>query len=115
MLGEGAYHPTAEQGHFRIFDDSAPDRWGQMLMRRRETLAAVDGRRSPRTLHAWDFLLGGQDLMRQGALRLPHPDQSGYLADEPLAARSVTSLRELEAVAVEITARRLDDLDALTK
>ncbi len=32
-LGEGAYYPNPELANFRIFDDSAPDRWGQMLMR----------------------------------------------------------------------------------
>ena len=96
-------------------DDSAPDRWGQMLMRRREALAAIDEGRPPRTLYAWDFLLGVQDLTRQGALRLRRPGGESFLADEPLPAPPVASLRELEAVAVEITARRLDDLDALRR
>ena len=41
-LGEGGYSPKSEQGNVRIFDDSAPDRWGQMLMKRREALAAKD-------------------------------------------------------------------------
>lgn len=38
-LSEGAFYPRPEQGNFRIFDDSAPDRWGQMLMKRREAKA----------------------------------------------------------------------------
>jgi len=53
-LGEEAFHPTPELGNFRVFDDSAPDRWGQMLMKRREGLAAKDEGRIPRTLYAWD-------------------------------------------------------------
>jgi serine/threonine-protein kinase HipA len=114
-LGEGTYYPNAEQGNFRIFDDSAPDRWGQMLMRRREALAAIDEERPPRALYAWDFLLGVQDLTRQGALRLRRPGGESFLSNEPLPAPPVTSLRELEAVAAEITARRLDDLDALRR
>ena len=48
-LGEGAFHPRPEQGNFAIFDDSAPDRWGQMLMRRREALAANMSPRSYRS------------------------------------------------------------------
>ena len=114
-LGEGAYFPRPEQGNFRIFDDSAPDRWGQMLMRRREALAALDEGRTPRPLYACDFLVGVQDLTRQGALRFRRPGDGGFLANEALAAPPVTSLRELEPVAGEITARRLDDLDALRK
>lgn len=47
-LSEGAFHPRPEQGNFGIFDDSAPDRWGQMLMRRREALAAKDAGRPAR-------------------------------------------------------------------
>lgn len=112
-LGEGVYYPKAEQGNFRIFDDSAPDRWGQMLMRRREALAAKDEGRPARTLYAWDFLQGVQDLTRQGALRLCRPGESTFLADEAFAAPPITSLRELEAVARKITAKRIDDLDAL--
>src|ERR1700730_18521094 len=49
-LGEGAFHPKPDQGNFRVFDDSAPDRWGQMLMKRREALNAKDERRAPRTV-----------------------------------------------------------------
>jgi serine/threonine-protein kinase HipA len=33
-LGEGTYFPNAEISNFRIFDDSAPDRWGQTLLKR---------------------------------------------------------------------------------
>ncbi len=68
-LGEGTHFPNAEAGNFRVFDDSAPDRWGQTLMKRREALAAKDEGRKPRTLYAWDFLLGVEDVSRQGALR----------------------------------------------
>ncbi len=114
-LGEGVYYPQAEQGNFRVFDDSAPDRWGQLLMRRREALAAKDEGRPPRTLYAWDFLLGVQDLTRQGALRFRRPGEEIYLAAHALAAPPVATLRELEAVAREITAKRLDDLDALRR
>lgn len=111
-LGEGVYYPKPEQGNFRIFDDSAPDRWGQMLMKRREALAAKDEGRAPRTLYAWDYLLGVQDLTRQGALRFRNPD-GPFLADHALSALPVANLRELQNVAREITAKRIDDLDAL--
>lgn len=114
-LGEGPYYPKPEQGNFRIFDDSAPDRWGQMLMKRREALAAKDEGRTPRTLYAWDYLLGVQDLTREGALRFCLPGTGVFLADETLAAPPITSLRELETVAGELTAKRIDDLSALRR
>lgn len=114
-LGEGAYYPKPEQGNFRIFDDSAPDRWGQMLMKRREALAAKDEGRAPRTLYAWDYLTGVQDLTRQGALRFCMPRANIFLADDALAAPPIATLRELETVARELTAKRIDDLNALRR
>jgi serine/threonine-protein kinase HipA len=114
-LGEGTYFPNAEAGNFRVFDDSAPDRWGQMLMKRREALAAKDEGRKVRTLYAWDFLLGVEDVSRQGALRYRPPGDEPFLADETLTVPPVASLEELEVVAREITAKRIDDLDALRR
>ena len=51
-------------GNFGISLDSSPDRWGQTLMKRREALQAKDEKRTPRTLYAWDFLIGVQDFTR---------------------------------------------------
>jgi hypothetical protein len=48
-LGDGVFHPQPDQGNFRVFADSAPDRWGQMLMKRREAFSAKDEGRAPRT------------------------------------------------------------------
>jgi len=112
-LDESPFFPKPELGNFGIFLDSSPDRWGQTLMKRREALQAKDEKRPPRTLYAWDFLIGVQDMTRQGALRFRKPDSETFLGDEPLAAPPVTSLRELEAVAWQLSHRRLDDLDAL--
>ena len=112
-LGEGSYFPNAEAGNFRVFDDSAPDRWGQTLMKRRETLAAKDEGRKPRTLYAWDFLLGVEDVTRQGALRYRRPGEEVFLAHETMTVPPAAELRELEIVAGEVSAQRIDDLKAL--
>lgn len=114
-LDEHPFFPKPELGNFGIFLDSSPDRWGQMLMRRREALQAKDKKRPPRTLYAWDFLIGVQDLTRQGALRFRRPGTETFLGDEKMAAPPVTTLRELEAVAYQLSSRRIDDLDALRK
>src|SRR5580658_10853238 len=112
-LGDGTYFPNAEAGNFRVFADSAPDRWGQTLMKRREALAAKDEGRKPRTLYAWDFLLGVEDVSRQGALRYCYPGEDAFVAHDTLAVPPVANLKELEVVAREITAKRIDDLTAL--
>lgn len=112
-LGEGSYFPNAEAGNFRVFDDSAPDRWGQTLMKRREALAAKDEGRRPRALYAWDFLMGVEDISRQGALRYRRLGEEAFIAHETFAVPPAASLRELEIVARELSAKRIDDLEAL--
>lgn len=114
-LDDAPFFPKPELGNFGIFLDSSPDRWGQTLMKRREALQAKDERRSPRTLYAWDFLIGVQDLTRQGALRFRLAGTPDFLGNDKMAAPPVTTLRELEAVAYQLSSRRIDDLDALRK
>jgi serine/threonine-protein kinase HipA len=114
-LDAGSFFPKPETGNFGIFLDSSPDRWGQTLMRRREALQAKDEKRVARTLYSWDFLLGVQDITRQGALRFRFPGSETFLAQEALAAPPVTSLAELAAVANELTRKDLNDLDKLRR
>ena len=112
-LGGQAFFPNPELGNFGIFLDSSPDRWGQTLMKRREALQAKDEQRVPRNLYAWDYLIGVQDFTRQGALRFRKEGEETFLGAEKLAAPPVTSLRELQVVATQLTSKKLNDLDAL--
>ena len=114
-LDEHPFFPKPALGNFGIFLDSSPDRWGQTLMKRREALQARDEKRPPRTLYAWDFLIGVQDQTRQGALRFRRRGTEAFLGDEKMAAPPITTLRELEAVAYQLSNRRIEDLDALRK
>ena len=114
-LDDAPFFPRPELGNFGIFMDSSPDRWGQTLMKRREALLAKDEKRTPRTLYAWDFLIGVQDFTRQGALRFRLEGTEEFLGNEKMAAPPVTTLRELEAVAFQLSSRRIDDLDSLRK
>jgi serine/threonine-protein kinase HipA len=114
-LDEHPFFPKPELGNFGVFLDSSPDRWGQTLMKRREALQAKDEKRTARTLYAWDFLIGVQDFTRQGALRFRLAGTDEFLGNEKMAAPPVTTLRELEAVAYQLSSRRIDDLDALRK
>lgn len=114
-LDEHPFFPKPELGNFGVFLDSSPDRWGQTLMKRREALQAKDEKRTPRTLYAWDFLIGVQDFTRQGALRFRLAGTEEFLGNDKMAAPPVTTLRELEAVAYQLSSRRIDDLDALRK
>jgi serine/threonine-protein kinase HipA len=114
-LDAGPFFPKPETGNFGVFLDSSPDRWGQTLMRRREALQAKDEKRTARTLYSWDFLLGVQDITRQGALRFRFSDSNTFLANEALAAPPITSLAELATIAKELTRKHIDNLDQLRR
>ncbi len=108
-------YPDPAIGNFGIFMDSSPDRWGQTLMKRREALEAKDQNRKPKNLYAWDFLVGVQDLTRQGALRFKLEGTDIFLSDHKLSAPPLTMLKELESIAKELSNKRIDDLNALRR
>lgn len=86
-----------EQQNFRIFLDSCPDRWGRLLMKRREAIIARQEDRKPRVLNESDYLLGVHDMYRMGALRFKLDIDGDFLDNnKALAAPPITSLRELE-------------------
>ena len=101
-LYAGQQFASGEGGSFGIFLDSAPDRWGRLLLDRREALTARDEKRVTRALTEWDYLLGVHDECRMGALRFRRDDASPFLEDRTLAAPPVTSLPELEAVSLAL-------------
>jgi len=113
QLISGSAYAHPDTGSFGIFLDSAPDRWGQTLMNRRELLAAKDEGRRPRTLGLWDYLTGVQDQTRQGALRFKLPDTGCFIAHDELTVPPVTALAALSDVATELTRTDHEDLPAL--
>lgn len=72
-LTEGTFHTKQGTSIFGAFGDSAPDRWGRILMRRAEVLRAKSHNVVPKTLFEIDYLLGVNDEARQGALRFAVP------------------------------------------
>lgn len=78
-LFAGDQHPPSNSLTFGIFQDAAPDRWGRMVMERREGVLARRERRKVRRLGEMDFLLGVHDLTRSGALRFRLPPGGRWL------------------------------------
>lgn len=104
-------HYSSSNNLFGIFKDSSPDRWGQLLMKRREVLLAKMEKTTPRSLYGIDFLMGVHDSHRMGALRFKETEDGEYLSnDHRLAAPPLTSLRDLE-YAVDQYEKNVDELD----
>src|SRR5260370_823315 len=53
-LGSGPQYPVAGRATFGIFLDSSPDRWGSVVMQRRENMRARREERRARSLTEWD-------------------------------------------------------------
>ena len=95
----------ARDGHdnFGLFLDSSPDRWGRVLMQRREAQQAQAEDRDIRTLMESDYLLGVYDGHRMGALRFRLSEDTPFLDNqESMSAPPWTKLRELEYASLQL-------------
>lgn len=100
-LYRGEQHPPVDIPAFGVFMDSAPDRWGRVLMERREAASAAREGRKMRRFQEMDFLLGVYDHTRMGGLRLCQPG-GPFLDHNENAAPPVTDLQELAYISKRV-------------
>lgn len=109
LYGGAQFTPT-QQKNFGVFLDSAPDRWGRLLMRRREAIEARKEKRDEKVLLESDCLLGVHDQHRVGALRFALDVKGPFLDDNPhFASPPWTSLRELEQASLRVESKESTD------
>ena len=103
QLYSGRQYLPLGKSLFGVFSDTAPDRWGRLLMKRRERIAAnEEGGLKPRPLNESDFLLGVFDEARMGALRFSLEGGGEYLSSEKdLSTPPFENLRTLEEASRE--------------
>jgi len=110
QLYAGQHFPRDEKQNFGVFLDSCPDRWGRVLMDRREASLARKENRPEKKLLESDFLLGVYDKHRMGALRFKLKEDEEFLNDDKnMAAPPWTSLRELEHASKMIEQDKVHD------
>jgi len=103
QLYSGLHYLNEDQENFGIFLDSSPDRWGRILMRRREAAIARNEGREKQKLFETDYLLGVYDGHRMGALRFKLENDGPFLNDNrDMASPPWTSLRELEQISLRL-------------
>lgn len=114
QLFSGLQYLPEEKANFGIFLDSSPDRWGKLIMRRREAvLARLEGRKE-NPLHESDYLLGVFDGHRMGALRFRETTEGSFLNNnKDMATPPWTSLRELEHASLKFEEDDIDDPEYL--
>ncbi len=95
----GRQYPNSKN-IFGVFADASPDRWGRVLMNKRERLLANKENRKPRKLYDSDYLLGVDDETRMGGLRFKLDLNGPFLSeDKDTATPPWTTLRTLEEAA----------------
>lgn len=97
------YLGDESKSNFGLFLDSSPDRWGRILMRRREAASArLEGRKG-NNLYETDYLLGVYDGHRMGGLRFKLEKDGPFLNNNKrLASPPWTSIRELEQISLRL-------------
>ena len=96
-------HPRGNDNVFGFVKDSFPDRWGRLLLDRRERLKALSEGRPKRILTDYDYLIGIEDFTRIGGIRYKEEDTDGYInASTKYLVPPIESLRALCAACHEI-------------
>lgn len=114
QLYEGRYFPRDEKPNFGVFLDSCPDRWGRVLMDRREAVLARKEKRPAKHLLESDYLLGVYDGYRMGGLRFKLAEGDDFLNnDQSMSAPPWTSLRELEQASLKFEEDDTEDKEYL--
>lgn len=106
QLGPGPFYTSLDKPLFGAIGDSAPDRWGRVLMRRAERRRAERERQTPRTMREIDYLLRVDDESRQGALRFGEREGGPFPAEQ--AERRIPLLIELPKL-LSAAERAMDD------
>jgi serine/threonine-protein kinase HipA len=114
QLYDGPQFLAGGKPNFGLFLDSSPDRWGRVLMDRREAILARKENRKLTPLYEEDYLLGVYDAHRMGALRFKLQEEGPFLNDnQELAAPPWTSIRELEFASLQLEGDSLKDDESL--
>lgn len=96
MPYSGRQYPTGKN-IFGLFADASPDRWGRVLMNKRERILVEKESRKPSKLYDSDYLLGVYDETRMGGIRFKVNPEGPFLSDDKeTAVPPWATLRTLE-------------------
>jgi serine/threonine-protein kinase HipA len=88
---------------FGPFADALPDRWGRLLLNRREQILASEENRPVRRLSSFDYLMGIDDFSRMGGFRFKESKNGEFINSElSLRIPPLTDIRTLAVASMEI-------------
>src|SRR5262249_40913556 len=108
-LATGQQQTPVDRAIFGAFSDCSPDRWGRRLIQQAERRRARAGAVAERSHGEIDYLLGGRDDLRQGALRFRV--DGAYVAADDTGVPPLIELGRLLAAAERAERDEADDAD----
>ena len=99
----GPQYTQPDRDIFSCFSDALPDRWGRLLLNRREQILATEENRPVRKLSSFDYLVGIDDFSRMGGFRFKtSPDGAFINSEKSLRIPPLAEIRALVEASVEI-------------
>ena len=99
----GPQYTQPDRDIFGCFSDALPDRWGRLLLNRREQILATEENRPVRKLSSFDYLVGIDDFSRMGGFRFKtSPDGAFINSEKSLRMPPLAEIRALVEASVEI-------------
>ena len=99
----GVQYTMPGKNIFGCFSDALPDRWGRILINRREQILATEENRPPRKLFSFDYLKSIDDFSRIGGFRFKTDLNGEYInASNELRIPPLSDIRELTVAANDI-------------
>lgn len=99
----GWQYTQPERDIFGCFSDALPDRWGRLLLNRREQIIAAEEKRPVHKLSSFDYLMGIEDISRMGGFRFKASQDGEFInCENSLRIPPLTDIRTLVAACMEI-------------
>ena len=99
----GQQYTQPDRDIFGCFSDALPDRWGRLLLNRREQILATEEKHPIRKLSSFDYLIGIDDFSRMGGFRFKESQDGEFInCEKSLRIPPLTDIRALVAASMEI-------------
>lgn len=99
----GLQYTQPNRDIFGCFSDALPDRWGRLLLNRREQILATEEKRPVRKLSSFDYLMGIDDFSRMGGFRFKNELNGSFInSEESLRIPPLTDIHSLAMASMEI-------------
>ncbi len=99
----GWQYTQPERDIFGCFNDALPDRWGRLLLNRREQIIAAEEKRPVHKLSSFDYLIGIEDISRMGGFRFKASQDGEFInCENSLRIPPLTDIHTLVSASMEI-------------